>query len=67
MEVEIMRLGLPRSRPQDSARRGVHAVRARLEGIDVVVERMLLQCVSDGQISHDGDAEFTKLVGRTYV
>ena len=45
----------------------MHPVRAGLEGIDVVVERMLLQSVSDGQISHDGDAEFTKMVGRTYA
>jgi len=45
----------------------VHAVRGGLEGIDVAIERMLLQSVSDGQISHDGDAEFTKMVGRTYA
>ena len=67
MQIEIMRLGLRRSRPQDSARRWMHPVRPGLEGIDVVIERMLLQSVSDGQISHDGNAEFTKMVGRTYA
>jgi hypothetical protein len=30
-------------------------------------DRLLLQPVSDGQISHDGDAELTKMVGRTYA
>jgi hypothetical protein len=46
--------GLP---PQESADRGPHVKRVRLQGVRVVVEGLVLKALPDRQIGYDVDAE----------
>ena len=49
--------GLAGSGPDDRACHRRHGLRLRLQGVHVVVERMLLQPLADGSIHHDRNTE----------